>query len=237
MIVFVQNNQVAANTGLLARAARDLGMTVIDTSFPWRDTPTPPDERNVFVYGSVAFAKTLRSLPGWQLHVAWSESAFRADRWAVAYGDSYIGHAGRIVASADVTPLLPAAVRPLQGDKAFAGGVYSATDWTPPEIATPAWVAPIAEISKEVRVWIVDGRPVCAGQYKPSVSTFDLAELAAVIASLSPLPLERIVADFALTPAGWKLVEFNCINTAGLYAIDPADLLHAMARPAGLEPA
>jgi hypothetical protein len=31
---------------------------------------------------------------------------------------------------------------------------------------------------------------------------------------------EQPVVDLALTRQGWKLLEFNCINTAGLYAVD-----------------
>jgi hypothetical protein len=225
MKVFVQNNQVAANTGPLARAARSAGIELDDVSFPWGSPPPPPVGRT-FSYGSVAFVKALRSLPGWGEQIAWTKDAFCAAKWRDVYGERYVGARGKAMPTAEVAGALPAAVRPLYGDKAFPGGVYSPATWVQPASPAEAWVAPVVAIEREVRLWIVGGSPIAAGQYRPNVEPFDSLALP----TLGDLPLDDIVADFALTPDGWKLLEFNCIHTAGFYAIDPADLLRALQR-------
>lgn len=228
MLIFVQNNHVAANTGRLAAAARSLGVDVADMSFPWEAPPAVPDGERVFPYGSVAFIKALRNDLAWRPHISWSEDAFKARRWSERYGDRYLGHQGQPVDTTDVLAMLPAAVRPLHGDKSFPGGVYTAENWTPPASPAQAWVAPTSSISSEVRVWIIDGRAICAGRYLPTVANFDITRVRDCIDSISPLPLQNIVMDLAETPGGWKLIEFNCINTAGFYAIDPIDLIRAL---------
>lgn len=225
MRVFVQNNRVAANTGPLARAARSAGLKVEDVSFPWDSPPGPPTGRT-FVYGSVAFVRALRDQPGWDEHIAWTKDALCAAKWRDEYGELYIGARGRALPTTDVARALPAAVRPLYGDKKFPGGVYSPATWTEPATIGKAWVAPIVPIEREVRVWFVGGKPVGAGQYLPNVSIFDPS----ILPNPGPLPLDNIVADFALTPDGWKLLEFNCIHTAGFYAIDLETLLKALQR-------
>lgn len=221
--VLVQNNHVAANTALLARAARDLEIDVVDVSFPWSDEPIRPQAECVFVYGSVFFVKALRST-AWAADIFWSEEAFRADHWAARYGRSYLGADGRAIASQNLGELLPAAVRPMLGDKAFRGGVYQT--WTAGDVGM-AWASPIQKIAREVRVWVINNKPVCAGQYRPDVRIVDLSE---IVPHVPTTPLANIVVDLALVDDGWKIVEFNCLNTSGFYAVDPGVILPPLAQ-------
>jgi hypothetical protein len=230
MHVFVQNNLVTRTTGQVAVAARALGLDVLDASYPLQEEPAPPSEPT-FVMGSVGFIRTLRKLPAWAPLIYWDDAAFDASEWAKRYPLAYIGANGKSVPAREVSYHLPAAVRPLLGDKLFNGGVYSADTWKSVDSDRHAWVASIKEIQREVRVWIVGGEAVAAAQYKPSIEIeTDLDNIRHVIEMLFPLPLENIVADLAWTNDGWKLLEFNCINTAGIYAIDAGAILRAFLR-------
>jgi len=112
-----------------------------------------------FVYGSVAFVRALRNVAGWGEQIAWTKDALCAAKWRDAYAERYIGSGGRALPTSDVAGALPAAVRPLYGDKAFPGGIYSPTTWVDPAAPGEAWVAPIVPIEREVRVWFVGGKP------------------------------------------------------------------------------
>ena len=79
-----------------------------------------------FVYGSVAFVRALRNVAGWGEQIAWTKDALCAAKWRDAYAERYIGSGGRALPTSDVAGALPAAVRPLYGDKAFPGGILIA---------------------------------------------------------------------------------------------------------------
>ncbi|MBL7706140.1 MAG: ATP-grasp domain-containing protein [Taibaiella sp.] len=78
-------------------------------------------------------------------------------------------------------------------------------------------------ITKEARLWIVDGQIVDAVYYKilkdiPFEATvapegIRFAEQMISIFNVAP----AFVMDICLTDIGWKIVEINCINSAGFY--------------------
>ena len=51
------------------------------------------------------------------------------------------------------------------------------------------------------------------------------------------LPLEDVVVDVAETPLGWRIVELNCIHTAGWYAAAVGDVVDALLDRARPKPA
>nr|WP_020397217.1 ATP-grasp domain-containing protein [Thiolinea disciformis] len=95
-------------------------------------------------------------------------------------------------------------------------------------------IAPLQIILKEYRLFIVKHSIVTGSVYKlagkPYVS--DLLDEAALQYAESIiqqwLPSESCVMDLALTEQGYKVIEFNNINSSGFYATNVAKLIQAL---------
>ena len=140
-------------------------------------------------------------------------------------------------------------IRPVNDDKSFAGHV---TTWdafkiwqkkviklrdtyTTLNANTELIVAPIKEIYKEYRFFIVDQK----------IATHSLYKLGNRVAPRNDFidddlrmfvnqciwkwqPDRAFVIDIAETPDGFKIVEINCINSSGFYACDVVALIEAI---------
>ena len=99
-------------------------------------------------------------------------------------------------------------------------------------------VAPLKEIKKEYRNFVVNGKIVDSSIYKiGSKITYEVPtqeereQLKAFLEVLKTHyePLCNYVADFALLEDGtWNLIEYNCINCAGMYAVDRRKIFNAL---------
>lgn len=90
------------------------------------------------------------------------------------------------------------------------------------------------DLIKEARVWIVGNKVITSSYYKfhgevefeenvaPDGLNFaqQMAELYTVA--------DAYVMDIALTHAGWKIMEVNCINSAGFYKGNVKDIILAL---------
>lgn len=92
------------------------------------------------------------------------------------------------------------------------------------------------EIWSETRVWIVDSKVVTASGYKrggrvyyttPDQVAREITDFAQARANLWN-PNRAYVMDVAETPDGLKIIEVNCINSAGWYRCDMQKLVHAI---------
>ena len=79
------------------------------------------------------------------------------------------------------------------------------------------------DIIKEARIWIVGGKVIEAVYYKilkdiPFEENVEKAgiEFAEKMISIFNVA-EAFVMDICLTDIGWKIVEINCINSAGFF--------------------
>jgi hypothetical protein len=94
-------------------------------------------------------------------------------------------------------------------------------------------VSPYKEIWAEWRFFVVDGQVVTGSRYY-SNGTLDVRAadpdilLIAEAATRKWMPLETCVMDLALTKDGLKVVEFNSVNSSGLYDCDPKKILKAL---------
>ena len=145
--------------------------------------------------------------------------------------------------------------RPCADSKTFAGTIKTAGDvdawadsvkaieqenYTTIDSKTPVVVAPIKKIYKEYRFFIVDGKVITGSQYKMGDKvkyqnepvSFASAQFAQVITNIWS-PDEAFVLDIALTPDGFKVLEVNCFNSAGYYAIDIQKLVDAVMKKFG----
>ena len=99
-------------------------------------------------------------------------------------------------------------------------------------------IAPLKEIKKEFRNFIIDGKIIDSSIYKiGSKITYEVPtdeEREGIQKFFECLclyyePHDCYVADFALLEDGsWNLIEYNCINCAGMYAVDRRKVFKAM---------
>ena len=99
-------------------------------------------------------------------------------------------------------------------------------------------IAPLSEIKKEFRNFVVDGEIIDSSVYKiGSKITYEIPtaeEREQIRDFFNELkthyePHGSYVADFALLEDGsWKLIEYNCINCAGMYAVDRRKVFKAI---------
>lgn len=241
-LVVVQNNYIVKNTAAVAVYARDRGVPMLDLSLTDEmdfdaGGVDLADHGRILVYGSVGFLKRAASHPVLRESLSWAQDGFMASTWAEAFGDDYVGAGGRLMPAQEVAASLEAggrlAVRPEGGMKEFKGGVYDAAAWRQQGVHgdVPCFAVTPSKISSECRVWFAASEPVTGVRYmldrKVTVDDEGVADAlkAAERFARRHLPFADVVMDVGLTPDGWKLIEFNCIHSAGWYGTDPAPVL------------
>ena len=92
-----------------------------------------------------------------------------------------------------------------------------------------------ARIHREWRLWVVHGRIVTYSLYKDGSRVVyrheieqDVLEFAQVLADANPAYSPAYVMDVCRTDQGLRMVETNCLNAAGFYAADVANLVVAI---------
>lgn len=131
-------------------------------------------------------------------------------------------------------------IRPTKDSKLFTGKVFSEEEWTDLsnrllrskkgegsmiQIASPK------KIYQEIRCWVVDRKVITASTYKigSQVRYTEYIDSEGLIFAREMIslfqPAEAFVLDICLVEQGWKIVELNCINSAGFYASDLQKLL------------
>lgn len=251
-LIVVQNNPLVQRmTAPVAIHARRRGIDLLDidlnedTDLKSLDLDLDGRDR-ILVYGSVGLLAKAMGHPILSDHLHWHMGAFQATEWVRAFGEAYVGYEGRVMTAGEVGRSLgwgrKLAVRPEVGLKSFRGGVYGRVEWEAEKV--PDWVdcfaMPPSRLLREHRVWFVAGEPIAASRYmaegRLSVGIDRPEEVMAVAARLvgSNLPLEDVVVDVAETPEGWRIVELNCIHTAGWYAAKAGDVVDALLERPGI---
>lgn len=113
-------------------------------------------------------------------------------------------------------------VRPLEDTKSFNGGIYNKNTLTFEGIVI---IAPLKEITKEYRFFIVGNQIITASQYKMNGSLFesniideDVKNFVENIKNKFDFP--GYVIDIGVSNNKPKIMELNCLNASGFYSIN-----------------
>lgn len=121
-------------------------------------------------------------------------------------------------------------VRPLEDTKSFNGGVYNQNTLN---FEGMVMVAPLKEITKEYRFFIVDNEIITTSQYKMNGALFE----SNIIYEDAKDFVEHIknkfnfsgyVIDIGISNNQPKIMELNCLNASGFYAINLYKLIVAI---------
>jgi hypothetical protein len=253
-LVVVQNNYVNRLTEPVAKAAHELGLTLHDlSSGDMSKVKAVPDGGPwgpILVMGSIVFvdewARTHPDLSQW---IFWDDSHYDAALWSEMLGDHYLNADGHTSAVGEflTSGLGEHHIRPRSGIKLIGDKIPDENTTgkaaVPGLVATPEslkafnidptikiWVSPVKHIYGEVRVWVIDGIPVCASMYRLNGKHHITTQHEAVVLALYKAeyyhsiwyPDKHYVVDLAMTSTSMQIVEYNPIHAAGWYAADPS---------------
>lgn len=186
---------------------------------------------------------------GWKPGV-WSNLTFEFPVWRHNWGKECLNHDAKIYPFADVPPDTGEFfMRPTMDSKAFAGDIFNYPeyeDWRRRVVDlkedtgatlrpnTPVLVCTPKEILREYRLWVVDKQVVTASLYKignrvryDAMVEQEVIDYGNRLASLWN-PDRAYVLDVCLTEEGYRIVEVNSLNAAGLYACNVGKLVEAL---------
>lgn len=193
---------------------------------------------DVFVYGSVKLAMLGRENINWNPgsfyggnHLFEVNSKFYKDNLL-----NYLTEIKPISEKLDWGNQEQKFIKPYQFAKLFTGRVFTRAKWedfVESSLQNPhsplmnetslVQISVPRELIKEARLWIVGGKIVEAVYYKilkdipfeerVEEEGIEFAERMISIFNVA----EAFVMDICLTDIGWKIVEVNCINSAGFY--------------------
>lgn len=135
-------------------------------------------------------------------------------------------------------------VRPCEDTKSFTGQVFMKHSWddfvafhlknadkSRIQKDTPIQVCKLKDIHREIRTWVVKGKIITASQYKiqervvyQECTEPYILDFAQAMVDIYQ-PAEAFVLDIAVTDDGLKVVEINCLNSAGFYEANLQKLL------------
>ena len=169
--------------------------------------------------------------------------------WKLHWGDNLLNYESHVCEFKDVDKWYDTFfIRPTKDSKSFNGSVYKWEDfvkWKEDVVNqsnsklqlnenTEVMVSPLKEIYSEVRYFIVDGKIVTASQYKlgkqvihSTIISESNIEYAQKMIDIW-CPDRAFVIDIADTSDGYKIVECNCINSAGFYDCDVSKIVNAI---------
>lgn len=214
-------------------------------------SPDPAPSGPVMACGSVGLARTARTR-------GWTPGSFlndnhRHEAWMAHWGRAMLNADARTTAFKDVEPVGERVfIRPAEDSKYFHGGVMDADEvraWRdavrrgekPPVRCsprmtgdTPVVCGPPVTIYRESRFFVVDGAIVASSTYKQGGNVLASPEADPVSTDHARAcvrtwqPARAFVLDTALTPDGPRVVEVNCINSAGFYGADVQRIVTAI---------
>lgn len=206
------------------------------------------DRKDVFVYGSVKLAKVTADFD-------WSPGSFYGnnheyEKYAEGYGSNTLNSGSFISNFSDrfdwgTNDTL--FIKPSVDAKVFTGKVFSKPEWDDfvyntlngnennrVDETTPIQISKSHHLIKEARVWIVDKKVVTSSYYlfhgnipyEENVAE-DGISFAQEMAELYNVA-DAYVMDICKTFDGWKIMEVNCINSAGFYKAKVENIVQAL---------
>jgi hypothetical protein len=200
----------------------------------------------VVIYGSMGWVKRCATsvVSAW---VFYDSEGFAASNWVPVLGGNALNGDGEVQAISEIGRRLRCGervhIRPNRDDKAFNGSVYDIAAWESmlavrhqkhqslPDSKLECWISPVKEIEAEYRCWFIDHTLVDVSMYRDNGEFYTRRETAsqvlqaAVRLAAEYLPIGNVVMDIAKTPDGYKVIEFNPINSSGWYAASTETIL------------
>lgn len=210
---------------------------------------TIPDvdyDEPVIVMGSDSLVRCAR-------RKGWTPGAFTNDnfdyrKWKENVGEYLLNFDGVVTRFGDVVPPEDDHffIRPIFDFKIFAGSVITPDNfksWQEKAVAygdtlngdSLVVVSPVRKIYSEYRFFVVNGEVVTGSQYKIGHRVKSSSDVETPIIRFTKDmvnlwgPAEAFVIDIADTPDGLRVIEYNCINSAGFYACDCQQIVSALA--------
>lgn len=205
----------------------------------------------VVVMGSMSLCDYAKK-KGWSPGAFSNGYNFNHSAYKTGYGEHLLNYDGHVVKFGEADTADPSLdvffMRPYHDTKSFAGATFSRREfqnwqekirqiqdenYTTISSDTLVVVAPLKKILREYRFFIVDGRVITGSLYKMGdrvtyQENTDDAEAFAQRMVFNFEPSRAFVLDIALTEEGYKVIEANCFNSAGLYACDVNKIVHAV---------
>ncbi|MFZ6642163.1 ATP-grasp domain-containing protein [Undibacterium sp. TC4M20W] len=226
-----------SNYDLLLQALDSLNVAYTSVTIKPGTYDLEPDVNptgKVYVCGAIKLAK-IANERGWLPGSLLNEN-FNFNVWQQHLGTELLNHAvdtGKL-ADIDTARYEQFFIRPMEDNKAFDGTVIDnemLADWRSDPVKSKlleldVMVSPVKDIYREYRLFVVNGRVVTGSLYKmagrPQVSAdLDDEVLAYAQTIISKwTPAQAFVMDVCLSEDGYKVIEFNNINSSGFYASD-----------------
>lgn len=204
--------------------------------------------RALVAYGSTTLMR-IAIKRRWRPGVFFDEENFSAPAWFEHWGEHVLNYGAEVVPFKDVSvpPGEYRFIRPADDLKAFSGHVIysdSFAEWKervlgvesptlPPD--HPCVVAPVREIAREYRFFVVDGRVVTGSIYKLGENVVYRADVEDYVTEYAQArvdewkPADGFVIDVAAMRDGsLRVIEVNCLNSAGFYACDASKIVQAV---------
>jgi hypothetical protein len=233
--VVQQNIFKPENFNVLISALVDLNVPHTAVTIPSGELKLQPDVHpvgKVYVCGAIKMAK-IALAKGWEPG-SFLNDQFRYDLWLEKLGPELLNHDCSIGKFADINvdQFSRFFIRPLEDNKAFDGMVLDAemlTTWRQDPLRTyllnvDVILSPVREIYREYRLFVVGKEVITGSLYKvagrPQVSDLVEPDVIEYVNKIVDkwLPIESCVIDVCLTEDGWKVIEFNNINSSSFYA-------------------
>ncbi|WP_268845960.1 ATP-grasp domain-containing protein [Flavobacterium aestivum] len=203
---------------------------------------------NVFVYGSVKLAKIAQQYnfkPG-----SYYGGNHSFEVYSKYYGNNLLNYDSEIAEFGHNLKWEVGEekfIRPSRDAKVFTGKKFTEIKWndfveqalnskenTLLNRDTKIQITKPKKIYKEARVWIVGGKVATSSYYlfhgniefeeNVDIEGINFAEKMTKIYEVA----DAFVMDICLTSEGWKIVEINCVNSAGFYKADIEKLIIAL---------
>lgn len=202
------------------------------------------DRKDVFPFGAVKMSRISRKYgwyPGSQLNENHDYLVY-----SKYYGENLLNYDSRIIKFGDESFFNKEVffARPTEDTKVFTGRTFDMEQWEEMRNNlltnghssvltkdTLIQISSVKRIQKEIRFWIVKGKPVTASIYKlggvyytSNIVDDEAYEFVEKMVKLFELN-EAFIMDICLTEDKYKIVECGCINSAGFYKADMNKLI------------
>ena len=197
------------------------------------------DRKDIWCFGAYSMTNTAAKY-GWNPGTMANEN-HDVEVYGKMYGDNMLNHEGICMEFTDPLPKSEDYdmffARPTKDTKVFSGQIFMRHSWdeyvahvvennTVNIITdeTRILISPLKNIQQEIRCWIVGGKVITISQYKlgsrVTYQNLDHDEEAMAFAQEMVdifQPAKAFVIDICRTSEGMKVIEVNCINSAGFY--------------------
>lgn len=193
---------------------------------------------DVFVYGSVRLARLTKTNEDWYPGSFYGGNHL-IENYSKFYGNNLLNNDIKVFKFSDKLHWEKEElkfIKPYKEAKIFTGKVFTKTSWE--DFVNETFLNPKTpllnentliqhstpqQIIKEARLWIIDNQIVEAVYYRFNQNipfenevSIEGLEFAKNMINLFKVA-EAYVMDICLTNFGWKIVEINCINSAGFF--------------------